>query len=280
MYMSSQPQAYRARRIARVVNTSPETDVYGVRRNRVLGTAALDRLDLFLLFEEFRFGKNASDFSHGPFRGFEILTYMTAGHLCHDDDAGGKNLVEPGGAQWVTAGRGIMQIDVPESGIAHGFQFWLNLPGSEKTQAAAYRPVAAIDIPAVIFPSAEVKVLAGQYYGLMGAIMPPTTRPFIADIILRAEGEVTLDIPDDHDGFVYVYGGGGVAIDQTLVNVGQAGILGKGNLLNLVAGGEGARVLVATARPLKEPVARHGPFVMTTQQDLHEALKDYQNESS
>ncbi len=279
MYMSSQPQVHRARRIGRVVKSVFETDSQGIRRNRVIATPTLDRLDPFLSFEEFRFEGKAPDVPVGPYRGFETITYILDGSLCHHDAVGGKGRIGHGEAQWVTAASGIMQADRPERGHVHGFHLWLNLPAVEKAAPPASRTIEAVDIPAVIFRSAEVKVLAGQYHGLLGPIAPPTTRPFIADVTLKAEGEVTLDIPADHEGFVYVFGGGGVAIEQSMVNQGQAAVLDGGNLLNLVAGADGARALVVTARPLKEPVARHGPFVMSTQQDLEQALGNYRNGS-
>ncbi len=162
------------------------------------------------------------------------------------------------------------------NGAVHGLQLWLNLPAAEKAQTPTYRDISATDIPAVIFPKAEVKVIAGRYHGLMGPVASPTTQPFIADVTLKAEGELTLPILDDHEGFIYVFDGG-VAVEQTLVNAGQAGILEPGNLLNLTAGQAGARVLIVTAKPLNEPIARHGPFVMNTQAEIKQAFTDYQN---
>lgn len=280
MYMSSQPQFHRARHVDRVENGISERDGSGTRRVRILGTADFDRLDPFLLFEAF--GSDgpvvtAPDSPLSPYRGFETLTYVTDGRVRHIDDIAGEHCIGAGEALWMTAGRGLRQTDRLEAGSVQGFQLWLNLPRDAKMQAPVHRAVEATDIPAVIFRTAEVKVLAGRYYGLLGPIASPATQPFIADVSLRCEGEVTLDIPDDHEGLVYVFSGGGVAIEQTLVHPGQAGVLSGGNVLNLVAGADGARVLVATARPLKEPVARHGPFVMNTAQDLSQAFKDYQN---
>ena len=266
MFMSSQPQLHRVRRVARVITGIPATDGSAIKRNRPIGTAMLDRVDPFLLFEEFHL--DAADpnvAAHEvPYRGFEVISYTTSG---------------TGEAQWLTAGRGMLHADLPDpaKGPVHGIQLWLNLPSAEKMQPPVARHIEAADIPAVIFPSAEVRVLAGQYHGLKGPIDPPTTQPFLAEVILKAEGEVMLDIPEDHDGFVYVLDGGGVVVGQTIVNGGQVGILDNGNILNMVAGASGARVFIATARPLKESVARHGPFVMNTSEELKQAFSDYQD---
>ena len=266
MFMSSQPQMYRARRIGRLVKSISVTDGSSIKRQRTLGTAMLDRLDPFLLFEDYRFdGRDDTFAPHDlPHRGFEIIA--------HDMTGKGPSL-------WLTAGRGALHADVPDpaNGPSQGFQLWLNLPAAEKMQAPARRAIEPADIPAVIFATAEVRVLAGQYHGLKGPIDSPTTQPFLADILLKPDGEVTLDIPEDHQGFVYVFDGGPVGVEQTMINAGYAGLLEGGNILTLVAGARGARVLVATARPLKEPVARHGPFIMTTSQELNQAFTDYQN---
>jgi redox-sensitive bicupin YhaK (pirin superfamily) len=165
----------------------------------------------------------------------------------------------------------------PVTGRGHGFRLWINLPASEKMLPPQWRAIDAADIPAVIFKDSEVRVLAGQYHGLQGPVAPPTTKPFIADVLLKPEGEVTLPIPVGHQGFVFAFQHG-VAVADRLVNRGQAGILGDvGDTLTLTAGRDGGRVLVVTGAPLREPIARHGPFVMNTLDEIKQAFTDHQN---
>ncbi len=280
MYMSAHPQIYRTRRIARLVRAIPAGHG-AVRLNRVIGTPALDHLDPFLSFDDFQSTAPVTyieDVPDHPYRGFETVTYMIEGGMQHSDSKGRAGDVGPGGALWMTAGRGVIHSEtpVPQDGAVHGVQLWLNLPASDKLTEPQYRDIPAEDIPAVIFKSAEVRLLAGRFHGLMGPVASPATQPFIADVILGHEGEIAITIPEDHQGFIYVFSGG-VAVEQTLVNPGQAGLLDTGNVLNLVAGRDGARVLVATARPLNEPIVRQGPFVMNTQAEIKQAFIDYRN---
>ncbi len=281
MFMTTQPQQNRARRIARVVRAIPARADTNIGLNRVIGGEGLSDIDPFLAFDELT--ANSTSVISGGFpsqtnRGFESITYIARGRQHYSDNTGREGSVEAGGVQWLTCGRGLVHSETPErvDGEIQAFQLWLNLPAAEKMQAPGYRAIDAVDIPAVIFPKAEVRVIAGQYHGLLGPVGPTATRPFIAEVILKPEGEVTLPMDESHDGFIYVYKGG-TAVGQTLISRGQAGILDGGNVLNLAAGQDGARLLVLTARPLREPIVRHGPFVMTSQQDIKQAFTDYQN---
>ncbi len=281
MFMSAQPQIYRARRVAKLVRAIPAGDAAGVKLNRVIGTAALDYHDPFLMFDEFLSGEAVTyieDVPQHPSRGFETITYMLEGGLHHSDSRGRAGEVEPGGAHWMTAGRGVIHSETPvaKNGRVHGVQLWLNLPSGAKLAEPHYNDIPAADIPAVIFQRAEVRLLAGRFHGLLGPIASPATEPFIADISLGHEGELSLTIPEQHQGFIYVFSGG-VAIEQVLVNPGHAGLLDGGNILNLVAGRDGARALIATAKPLNEPIVRQGPFVMNSQAEIKQAFSDYRN---
>lgn len=281
MFMFAQPQIFRARQVAQLVRAVTSGGDTGVTRNRVIGTPALDHLDPFLSFDDFRCAAPVTyidDLPDHPYRGFETITYMLEGGMHHSDSKGRAGEVGPGGALWMTAGRGIIHSEtpVPDQGRVHGLQLWLNLPADDKLAEPRHRDIQVEDIPAVIFKTAEVRLLAGRFHGLLGPIASSATHPFLADVVLRHEGEVAITIPEDHQGFVYVFEGG-VAIGHTLVNPGQAGLLDDGNVLNLVAGRDGARVFVATAKPLNEPIVRQGPFVMTTQADVKQAFLDYRN---
>jgi redox-sensitive bicupin YhaK (pirin superfamily) len=279
MFLASQPQAHLARRVSRKVSGTPASDGAGVKLNRVIGTAGLESVDPFLMLDEIVLSDPrayVAGFPSHPHRGFETITYVLEGRVRHRDNKGNEGVVEAGGAQWMTAGRGIVHSEMPEQadGRMHGFQLWLNLAAADKMVEPAWRDIDADDIPAVIFRNAEVRLLAGRYHGLKGPVDSRATRPLIADISLAAEAEVVLPIPEDHAGFVYVFEGG-VAVAQTLINPGEAGLLTAGNVVTLVAGGAPARALVVTGKPLNEPIVRYGPFVMNTHDEIKQALSDY-----
>jgi redox-sensitive bicupin YhaK (pirin superfamily) len=276
MFMSSQTQKHKARRIERVVRGIPSSENSGARLNRVIGTEALDQVDPFLLFEEMRSGAVFGDLVEHPCAGFEIITCVMQGVAWHST-AGKGGMIPAGGAQWLTAGCGVSQgLSLGGDG-AFGFQLWLNLPGEDKRQQAVARDIAAEDVPALIVGKAEARVLAGRLQGLMGPITSSPTQPVLIDVTMGGEGDISLPLPKDHQGFVYVFKGG-VAVEQTLISAGQAGLLNAdGDTLNLAAGQDGARALVATALPLKEPLVRYGPFVMNDHDGIKQAFTDYQN---
>jgi len=282
MFIASQPQLIRPHEIARLVTAIPSTDADGLLTNRVVGTISVNDINPFLRFDELRYTTNrpiTTDFSAQPKRGFESLTYMLAGQLRYRDTAGNSGTIAAGGARWTTAGSGIRHAETPTpvEGELQGFHIWLNLPACEKMQSPRHVDIAREDIPGLIYPKSrsEVRVVAGRYHGLMGPIAPPTTQPMILDVRLTPEAEITLPVPESHVGFVYVYEGA-MAVEQTLINRGQAGILDDGNVLTLVAGALPCRAMVLTARMLHEPIARHGPFVMNTHEEIKQAFTDHQ----
>jgi len=281
MYMSSVSSVPGARTIIQRLRGVPATDAAGVRISRIIGTLAFPDVDPFLLFDEVHMDGAVGGFPETPHRGFESLAYVLEGRLSHIDTLDNAGEVTGGGVQWLTMASGIVhaertQPDI-ETGRGHGFRLWINLPAREKMLAPQWRAIAPEDIPAVIFKDAEVRVLAGRYHGLLGPVAPPTTKPFIADVTLQRDAEVTLPVPSGHQGFIYAFEHG-VAVGETLVNRGQAGILGDtGDSVTLTAGESGARVLLVTGVPLGEPVVRHGPFVMNTIEEIKQAFNDHQN---
>ena len=282
MFMSSVSNISGARTIARLIRGVPATDGAGVQISRIIGTLAFPDVDPFLLFDEVRMdGTVAGAFPETPHRGFESMAYVLEGRLSHDDTLGNAGDVAAGGIQWLTMARGLVHAERThpdmETGRGRGFRLWINLPASEKMLPPQWRAIAAEDIPAVIFKTAEVRVLAGRYHGLQGPVSPPTTQPFIADVVLKPDGEITLPVPLGYRGFVFAIEHG-VAVGETLVNQGQAGILADfGDELTLTAGQDGARVLVVSGAPLREPIVRHGPFVMNTLDEIKQAFTDFQN---
>jgi len=282
MHMSSISQMPGERSVATLIRGVPAADATGVRINRLIGTLAFPDVDPILLFDEVHMdGSLSGAFPQTPHRGFESVAYVLEGQLTHRDSLGQAGEITSGGIQWLTMAGGIVHAEDtrpdPITRRGHGFRLWINLPAGEKALPPRWRSIAAADIPAVIFKEAEVRVVAGRYHGLEGPVAPPTTKPFIADVLLQPDGEITLPIPGGHQGFVYAFENG-IAIGESLVNRGQAAILGHvGDRLTLTAGQKGGRALVVTGAPLGEPVVRHGPFVMNTLDEIKQALSDYEN---
>ncbi|MDC7684643.1 pirin family protein [Asticcacaulis sp. BYS171W] len=268
------------RTVTRLVRGIPATDGAGVKLNRVLGTQALPEVDPFLMLDEFRSDDPKAyiaGFPNHPHRGFETITYMLAGRMRHKDNKGNEGLLGPGDVQWMTTARGLVHSEMPEqeNGLMQGFQLWLNLPAKEKMLDPAYQDVPAATIPVIRHSDAWVKLLAGAYQGQTGPIQSPTTKPFIADVALDGGASLTVPTPEGHAGFAYVFDGQ-ATIGGQVVERGQAAVLSFGADLPLTAGIDGARVLVVLGQPLKEPIARHGPFVMNTAQEIYQAFADYQ----
>ncbi|MFT4089098.1 MAG: pirin family protein [Asticcacaulis sp.] len=271
--------SHTVRTLTRIVRGQPATDGAGVRLNRVIGTQALPEVDPFLMLDEFRSDDPTAyiaGFPDHPHRGFETITYMLAGRMRHRDSKGNEGLLGPGDVQWMTTARGLVHSEMPEQedGLMQGFQLWLNLPASEKMLAPTYKDVPAATIPVVRHSDVSVKLLAGDYQGQSGPIASPTTKPFIADVTLEQDADITLPVPADHAGFIYVHDGA-VNIGDKVIERGQAGVLSAGDQLPLIAGLDGAKVLVVLGKPLGEPVARHGPFVMNTPEEIYQAFADF-----
>jgi len=273
-------EAITKRTVTRLVRGLPATDGAGVKLNRVLGTQALPEVDPFLMLDEFRSDDPdayIAGFPDHPHRGFETITYMLAGRMRHRDSKGNEGLLGPGDVQWMTTARGLVHSEMPEqeNGLMQGFQLWLNLPAAEKMLDPHYKDVPAATIPVIRHADAWVKLLAGQYQGQTGPIASPTTRPFIADVSLDANAALNVPVPEGHAGFAYVFEGDAL-INGTNVSRGQAAVLSAGATLPLNGGIDGARVLVVLGAALNEPIARHGPFVMNTPQEIYQAFADYQ----
>ena len=279
--MSSETTA----RVLRTISGTPTSDGAGVRLTRVIGGAALPDLDPFLLLDEFGTDK-AEDYIAGfpshPHRGFETVTYMLDGRMRHKDNRGNEGLLTPGSVQWMTAGRGLVHSEMPEqeSGRMRGFQLWVNLPASEKMTAPKYQEFAPERIPQVSpRVGVTVKVIAGEVEGTQGPIVQPATDPLYLDITLDAGVAWDYALPEGHNVFAYVFEGDlqmGVGNDARPVRNQQMAVLGGGARLHLAAGDQGARLILVAGRPLREPVMRHGPFVMNTRQELMQAFVDFQ----
>jgi quercetin 2,3-dioxygenase len=268
------------RAVSGVFRGQATADGAGVRLTRVIGGPAVPDLDPFLLLDEFGSDDPSAyiaGFPDHPHRGFETVTYMLAGRMRHRDNRGNEGLLGPGAVQWMTAGRGIVHSEMPEQqqGLMRGFQLWLNLPAAEKLRPAEYRDIAPSAIPVLpLATGGEVRVIAGEYAGRKGPAPERATAPLYLDVALPAGASFAVDVPAAQTAFLYVYEGS-VQVGGTTVGTSRLATLSHGARIEFAALGAPARVLVVAATPLGEPVARYGPFVMTTPDEIEQALEDY-----
>lgn len=280
---------HRSRQVERLVRGQPTSDGDGVKLTRVLTQPLQKRLDPFLMLDAF--GSDvASDYIGGfpshPHRGFETVTIMLEGRMRHRDSVGNVGLLEPGSVQWMTAGRGIIHSEMPEQheGRMSGFQLWVNLAAKDKMQPPAYRDVPPTDVPVVTLDGGvRVRVIAGTALGVSGAVTRPTTEPLVLDIALPAGRSFEALLPAGHNAFAYVYGGGRVTIGEADNGAAQVDSERMAILANDAAADgvritaeTDARVLLVAGAPLNEPIAQHGPFVMNSTAELHQAVADFQ----
>jgi redox-sensitive bicupin YhaK (pirin superfamily) len=290
------------RTVERLVVGEPTSDGAGVKLTRVLTHNLQRRLDPFLMLDAFgsdQPGDYIAGFPDHPHRGFETITYMIAGRMQHRDSAGNEGLLDNGGVQWMTAGRGVVHAEIPmqTEGRMEGFQLWLNLPSDDKLCAPWYRDFTADDLPRFrTREGVEVVVIAGASHGISGAVQRPRTLPLYLDVHLPAGSTFEQVLPAAHNALVYVYRGElsvgqdtdveGAFQPAPLVGAGRMAILRNSSGfdgLRLRAMGadvarpeDGVRALVIAGHPLREPIAQYGPFVMNTHQEVFQAVADFQ----
>ena len=271
-----------ARRVERLVRGQATSDGAGVKLTRVLTQDLQRRLDPFLMLDAFG-TDNPGDYIGGfpdhPHRGFETVTYMREGRMRHRDSAGNEGLLEPGGVQWMTAGRGVIHSEMPEQseGRMAGFQLWLNLPARDKMRAPDYRDFPAAAIPQVSAPGVTVRVIAGEALGIAGAMQRDVTQPLFLDIELNASAHFSLPLPAGHNAFLYV-DRGAMDVAGTPVPAQRMAILANDPAADgvaLQAGPVGGRAILVAGAPLNEPIAQHGPFVMNTHEQIVQAVDDF-----
>ena len=269
------------RSILRRIRGMDTSDGAGVRLKRIIGQPGLDMVDPFLLLDEFRSdqaGDYIAGFPEHPHRGFETVTYMLAGHMQHGDNHGNRGDLGPGSVQWMTAGRGILHSEMPqqENGLMWGFQLWVNLPASDKMTAPRYQDIAPDRIP-VMHPSdgVEVRVIAGELDGATGPVNGIATAPIYMDIALQAGAQIEIPLPEGHSGFAYVFDGTDASVAGERLGRSELAVLSKGDSVRVAGRDAAARVLLVAGKALQEPVARYGPFVMNTPEQIHEAIADF-----
>jgi hypothetical protein len=273
------------RKLQRIISGRDTQDGAGVSLTRLLPAPGLSQLDPFLLLDRFS-SDNPDDYIAGfpphPHRGFETVTYLFAGRMRHRDSAGHAGIVKAGGVQWMSAASGIEHSEMPEQqdGLLAGFQLWVNLPAAHKMDPPRYQELEPEQVPEERHDNGVmVRVIAGHTRrGSVGAVTGVAVQPLYLDVSLPAGAEYSEQLADGHNGFIYVESGeivlssadGG---DQAL-QAGELGVLGEGDGITLRAS-PASRLLVIAGRPIGEPVARHGPFVMNTSDEIAQAYRDY-----
>jgi quercetin 2,3-dioxygenase len=282
--VATTPDSVKQRAVIQTLRGQPASDGAGVKLTRVIGQPRLPDLDPFLLLDEFGTDKPEdyiAGFPEHPHRGFETVTYMLDGRMRHKDNHGHEGVLEPGAVQWMTAGRGIVHSEMPEqrAGRMRGFQLWMNLPARDKMTPPNYQEFDAATLPVVEKPGVNVKVIAGSLDGAVGPVKQPATDPIYMDIRLDAGVDFALPVPAGHSAFVYVYEGSlaiGVSREAATINAQELAVLGEGGEVRLAGRAPRTRAILVAGRPLREPVARYGPFVMNTREELQQAFADYQ----
>ena len=285
-HVAQQVQAYQVlqgRGVERVITGQFVTDGAGVKINRVLTQNLQRRLDPFLMLDAFgsdKPGDYIAGFPEHPHRGFETVSYMIKGSMRHRDSAGNEGLITDGGVQWMTAGRGVAHSEMPEQteGLMEGFQLWLNLAAKDKMTAPWYRDIPAGEIPR--FSTADgvtVQVIAGSSHGVQGAVQRAHTEPLYLDIELPANATFEQPIPPGHNAFIYVFRGQAVVDEQNVPQARMAILANSADADGVrIVAAQATRLILIAGRPLNEPIAQYGPFVMNTQDEIRQAVADFQ----
>jgi hypothetical protein len=270
--------------VRQVIFGTATSDGAGVQLTRYIGSPELDCLDPFLMLDFFE-SDNPDDYIAGfpshPHRGFETVTYVLAGKIRHEDSTGHSGIIEAGGIQWMTAGRGIIHSEMPEQeyGRLAGFQLWVNLPAADKMCEPTYHEYPITEIPLETRENgATVRVITGNTSAqTCGPVSGVATDPLYLDVTLPAGCNLSEPLPTSHTAFIFVINGN-VRLDGWSTNrpiaAKQLGILEEGDYVDVKAGDAEARFLLVAARPLNEPIARYGPFVMNTSSEIEQAIND------
>lgn len=273
----------RYRKVKTVIEPKSVMEGAGVKLKRSLGGEELNYLDPFLLFDHFG-SPHPEDYQAGfpmhPHRGIETVTYMLAGEVYHRDTLGNEGSIGAGDVQWMTAGGGILHEEMPQvrpEGNA-GFQLWVNLPAKLKMTQPRYQDISSSEVPEVTLEGGvKVRVIAGTVEETGGAVNNIAANPTYLDVLVPAHGSFVQPIPQGHTAFAYVYEGQGAFVsgeDQEWVSHTNLVVLDEGDAVYVVAKNEPVRLLLISAKPLGEPIARYGPFVMNTQEEIQQALTD------
>jgi hypothetical protein len=280
--------AEKRRRTVKSIQPVPVVEGAGVKLRRTFPTQTINYLDPFLLLDDFS-SDNPEDFAPGfpwhPHRGIETVTYILSGRVDHQDSLGNGGQIGAGDVQWMTAGGGIMHQEMPQ--VSHpdlvGFQLWVNLPARLKMTSPRYQDVPAGSIPEIIGDGgARIRIIAGELDGVRGPVTQIAISPSYFDVDLPAGTSGSLPVTPEHTALIYVFRGGGAigrgsSTGQDEVRAPILLVLGDGNTIDFSAGPGGMRFLLIAGQPLREPIARYGPFVMNTAEEIEQALADLRN---
>jgi redox-sensitive bicupin YhaK (pirin superfamily) len=272
------------RKVSRIIEPQEVIEGAGVRLKRSIGTRRLDYLDPFLLLDHFQ-SKNRADYEAGfplhPHRGIETVTYLLAGAVRHRDSVGNSGEIGPGDLQWMTAGRGILHEEMPQvrpEGVM-GFQLWVNLPAKEKMIAPRYQNISAVEINEIHRPGgAAIRVIAGTVDGVTGPISGIAAEPAYLDVALPPGSTFVQSVPRGHSAFAYLFEGE-ARFAGNHVAAPHLVVWDDGDSVEVNAEKSPARFLLVSGKPLNEPVARHGPFVMNTREEIEQTLRELRDGS-
>jgi quercetin 2,3-dioxygenase len=272
------------RRIRQVLQGQPASDGAGVKILRIVGRSPHD-LDPFLMLDEIRSDHReefAAGFPSHPHRGMQTLTVMLEGGFEHRDHMGHRAAIRSGGAQWMSAARGVIhsEMPLPGEGIIHGFQLWINLPAADKMRDPEYAQAEAAELPERVLDNGRLRIIAGRYDDAVSPIDRTSCEATIMDLRLGSGGTFRWTPPAGHRALVRPFQGS-VRVElpggATALDSGQLAVIEGDGALSLVAGEAGAGMLLLSGLPLGEPIVQHGPFVMNTVQEIREAIRDYQS---
>jgi redox-sensitive bicupin YhaK (pirin superfamily) len=281
-------QAFQGRSVEQQVIGQATRDGDGVKLTRVLTQVHQRRLDPFLMLDNFG-SDDPNDYGGGfpdhPHRGFETVTYMIAGRMRHRDSAGHEGLLQNGGVQWMTAGRGVVHSEMPEQeeGVMEGFQLWLNLASHQKMCAPAYQDIQSEKIPEFeLDTGVKVRVIAGESNGIHGAVNRDAslfpTQPLYLDIHFNRATHFQQTLSPEHNAFLFVYRGSAKVISthqETSIGLHRMAILKNEGTGVEISAAAGTKLLLIAGKPLNEPIAQYGPFVMNTRDELMQAVDDF-----
>lgn len=272
------------RSVERIIEPQPVVEGAGVRLRRSIGTATLDYLDPFLLLDHFA-STDPNDYKAGfplhPHRGIETVTYVLTGEVDHKDTLGNSGSIGAGDVQWMSAGGGIMHEEMPQvrpEGI-NGFQLWVNLPAKLKMTQPKYQGIRSAEIPKISIESgATVRVITGNINGTPGPVRDIAADPTYLDVSIPAHASFRHSIPEGHSAFTYVFEGAATFdADNPSISHTRLVVFGDGDFVEVVTGDSSVRFLLVSGKPLNEQIARYGPFVMNTREEIEQALRDLRN---
>ena len=272
-------------KIKQIIDPIETSDGAGVKLKRSIGTSQIDYFDPFLMLDEFG-SENSEDYIKGfpphPHRGIETVTYMLSGEFEHKDSAGGQGKMSPGDVQWMKTGRGIIHSEMPamENGKLHGFQLWINMPSDLKKNKPEYLYIDSEKIPCYQDNEKSIKIIAGEYLNIEGSVTNHNVNPTYFDVELEEGKIIDFEIPEENNSFIYLVEGKIKIGDEENYDLENSKLilLEKGNKLAITSETK-SKFLLISGKPIKEPIARGGPFVMNTRQEVQQAIQDFNNGS-